>query len=85
MPDKIRTVIMANNSGDRQAAIAGYTRVLPAINHENRQCGFRSTKAAMVEGGVFRSEFCRHQIARRHPETRAQPIEFPRPLYPVVL
>ncbi len=85
IPDQIKPVITAHLGGDRDAAIAGYARVLPAINHENRQCGFRSTKAAMVEGKVIASEFCRHPIPPLHPDTRAQLIEHLRPLDPIVL
>ncbi len=85
IPDQIKPVIMSYLAGDRDAALAGYARVLPAINHENRQCGFRSTKAAMVEGGVIKSDFCRHPIPALHPETRAELIELLRPLDPVVL
>lgn len=59
--------------------------MLPAINHENRQCGFRATKAAMVEGGVIASESCRHPIPPLHPATRAELIDLLRPLDPVSL
>lgn len=85
IPDQIKPVITSHLAGDRDAAKAGYARVLPAINHENRQCGFRSAKAAMVEGGVIKSEFCRHPIPPLHPDTRAQMIELIKPLDPVVL
>ncbi len=85
LPDCIRPVIMAHLAGNRDVAVAGYTRVLPAINHENRQCGFRSTKAAMVEGGVIKSDFCRHPIPALHPDTRAQLIALLKPLDPIVL
>lgn len=37
------------SDGERAAAFDGYARILPAVNHENRQCGFRSAKA--VFGG----------------------------------
>ena len=47
IPDQIKPVITAHLSGDRETAVAGYARVLPAINHENRQCGFRAAKEAM--------------------------------------
>ena len=72
-------------AGNRQAAFDGYARVLPAVNHENRQCGFRSAKAAMVEGGVIRSAFCRHPIAPLHPDTHGMLMELLRPLDPLVL
>ena len=85
IPDQIKPVIEAHARGDREAAKAAYARVLPAINHENRQCGFRSAKAVMVEGGVIKSAFCRHPIAPLHPDTHAQLIDLVRPLDPVAL
>lgn len=85
IPDQIKPVITHFAAGDLDAATAAYARVLPAVNHENRQCGFRSTKAAMVEGGVIRSEFCRHPIPPLHPQTRATLLRLIRPLEPVVL
>lgn len=85
IPDLIGPIVRDFHAGKRQAAIEGYARVLPAVNHENRQCGFRSAKAAMVEGGVIKSDFCRHPIAPLHPDTRAMLFELLRPLDPVVL
>ncbi len=85
IPDQIKPVLEAFSSGDRDGAKAAYARVLPAINHENRQCGFRAAKAAMAEGGVIASEFCRHPIPPLHPDTRAELIDLIRPLDPVVL
>ncbi|NDR57591.1 dihydrodipicolinate synthase family protein [Aliiruegeria sabulilitoris] len=85
IPDLIGPVIRDFLAGNRQAAIDGYSRVLPAINHENRQCGFRSAKVAMVEGGVIGSAFCRHPIPPLHPDTAAMLLELLRPLDPLVL
>ena len=85
IPDQIRPVITAHAAGDRDAAVAGYTRVLPAINHENRQCGFRAAKAAMVEGGVIRSDFCRHPIDPLPDATRNELLGLLRDLDPIVL
>ena len=85
LPDQIRPVLTHWAAGDREAATAAYARVLPAINHENRQCGFRAAKAAMREGGVIGSEFCRHPIPPLHPDTRRMLIDLLRPLDPVVL
>jgi len=85
IPDLIRPVVVDFLAGRRQAAFDGYARILPAVNHENRQCGFRSAKAAMMEGGVIASDFCRHPIAPLHPATRAMLFELIRPLDPLVL
>ena len=83
--DQIKPVITRHLSGDPAAATEAYGRVAMAINHENRQCGWRSTKAAMVEGGVIGSEFCRHPIEPLHPAIRARLIDLLKPLDPLVL
>jgi 2-keto-3-deoxy-L-arabinonate dehydratase len=85
LPDQIKPVVTHHLAGDRAAAMAAYARVLPAINHENRQCGFRAAKETMLEGRVIQSAFCRHPIAPLPPEARAQLIELLRPLDPVAL
>ena len=85
IPDLIRPVIFAHMEGRRDEAVDGYSRLLPVINHENRQCGFRAAKEAMVEGGVIKSAFCRHPIAPLHPQTRQALIELMAPHDPVVL
>jgi 2-keto-3-deoxy-L-arabinonate dehydratase len=85
IPDLIRPVIFAHMEGRRDEAVEGYSRLLPVINHENRQCGFRAAKEAMVEGGVIKSAFCRHPIAPLHPQTRQALIELMAPHNPVVL
>ncbi|MAU95700.1 MAG: dihydrodipicolinate synthase family protein [Fulvimarina sp.] len=83
--EHIRQVVVDHLAGDRPAASAGYQRLLPAVNHENRQCGFRAAKAAMVEGKVFSSDFCRHPIPPLSPETRAELIDHLRPLDPIAM
>ena len=85
IPDQIRPVIAAHRTGDREAAIAAYARVLPTINHENRQCGFRAAKEAMAEGGVIGSAHCRHPVPPLPRVIRTQLLELLRALDPVVL
>jgi 2-keto-3-deoxy-L-arabinonate dehydratase len=85
IPDQIKPIITLHKAGDHDAARAAYARVLPAINFENRQCGFRGAKAAMLEGGVIGSDFCRHPIEPLHPETRSGLTDLIRPLDPLVL
>lgn len=85
IPDQIRPVLTAHAQGDRDAMIAAYGRVALAINHENRQCGFRATKAAMVAGGVIASDSCRHPIPPLHSDTRDLLLHLIRPLDPIVL
>lgn len=60
-------------------------RVLPFVNHENRQCGFRAAKVLMMERGVIASDACRHPVPPLHPDTRRMAIDLARRLDPVVL
>lgn len=85
IPDLIKPVITSHAAGDRAAAKASYVQVLPLINFENRQCGFRSSKAAMLKGRVIKSDFCRHPIPPLHPDTRGQLLELLTDLDPLVL
>lgn len=85
LPDLIKPVVDAHLAGDRDTAAAGYARLLPLINYENRQCGFRGAKAVMKEGGVIRSDFCRHPIEPLAPETRAGLLDLARAADPVAL
>lgn len=85
IPELIRPVITHHLAGDRDAAKAAYARVLPTINHENRQCGFRGTKEAMVEGGVIQSAFCRHPIPPLPAATRTELIDHLHVLDPIIL
>ncbi|QDY71176.1 dihydrodipicolinate synthase family protein [Qingshengfaniella alkalisoli] len=81
--EHIAEVVAAHRGGDRDKAVALYTRILPAINHENRLCGFRAAKAAMVEGKVFASDFCRHPVPPLASELRAELLGHLRPLDPI--
>ncbi|WP_424965242.1 dihydrodipicolinate synthase family protein [Dinoroseobacter sp. S375] len=83
--DQIKPVITHYHAGRIDEATAAYGRVAMAINHENRQCGWLSCKAAMVEGGVIASEACRHPIEPLHPAIRARMIDLLKPLEPLVL
>ena len=83
--DQIRPVLSLWAAGERDAATDAYARVLPFVNHENRQCGFRAAKALMMEGGVIASDACRHPVPPLHPATRAMAIDLARRLDPIVL
>ncbi|MBU2937557.1 MULTISPECIES: dihydrodipicolinate synthase family protein [Pacificibacter] len=83
--DQIKPVLTHFYAGRSDEATAAYGRVAMAINHENRQCGWQSCKAAMVEGGVIKSEFCRHPIAPLHADIRSRLISLLKPLDPIVL
>ncbi|MBY5935018.1 dihydrodipicolinate synthase family protein [Tateyamaria omphalii] len=83
--DQIKPVLTHHYAGRMDDATAAYGRVAMAINHENRQCGWQSCKAAMVEGRVIKSDFCRHPIPPLHPAIRSRLLDLLRPLDPLVL
>ncbi len=83
--DQIKPVLTHFHAGRIDEATAAYGRVAMAINHENRQCSWQSCKAAMVEGGVIKSDFCRHPIASLHADIRTRLISLLKPLDPLVL
>ncbi len=85
IPDQIRPVIGHFLAGERDRAIAAYGRVAMAINHENRQCGWRSAKAAMHAGGIITSDYSRHPIRPMHADTTKLLLDLIRPLDPLVL
>jgi 4-hydroxy-tetrahydrodipicolinate synthase len=85
LPDLIRPAIAAHLGGRRAEAAAIYARLLPLVNFENRQCGWRSCKVVMKEGGVIASEHVRHPTRPLHPATRAQLLELAREADPLAL
>lgn len=85
IPDLIKPIVTAHAAGDRKKAAELYARVLPIINYENRQCGLRSAKAVMLEGGVIKSDAVRHPLTPLHPKTREGLLELARELNPLAL
>jgi 2-keto-3-deoxy-L-arabinonate dehydratase len=84
-PDLLRPIVDAHAAGRRDEAAAGYDRVLPLINYENRQCGLLACKVLMKEGGVIASDHARHPIPPLHPATQAGLLKIARRLDPLVL
>ena len=76
LPEKIAPVIdyFWNNEKDKAEEV--YNNILPLINFENRQCGFRATKTVMKEGGVIKSDFCRDPIKPLDPDTKKLLLNF---------
>ena len=56
LPDLIGPLVKSYITGNKKEAENEYNRVLPLINYENRQCGFRATKTVFKEGGVIKSD-----------------------------
>jgi 2-keto-3-deoxy-L-arabinonate dehydratase len=85
LPDLIKPVLQHFFAGQRAEAAAAYARILPLINYENRQCGLRATKTAMMAGGVIKSDAVRHPLEPLDPATRAGLLELAQALDPIVL
>ncbi|MBM3598310.1 MAG: dihydrodipicolinate synthase family protein [Alphaproteobacteria bacterium] len=85
LPDLITPVLGHFRAGRRAEAAATYARILPLINYENRQCGLRATKTAMMEGRVIKSDAVRHPLERLPAPTRAGLLELAREVDPIVL
>jgi len=74
-PDGLRPILDDYRAGRREAAIERYTRWLPLINIENRQCGFLAAKALMKQGGIIACEAPRHPWPGLQPQARSLLIE----------
>jgi 4-hydroxy-tetrahydrodipicolinate synthase len=85
LPDLIRTVFDDHRAGRRDQARAGYARILPLVNYENRQCGLRAAKTVMMEGGVIKSDAVRRPLEPLAPATRAELLELAREANPLAL
>ncbi|MGF6408807.1 dihydrodipicolinate synthase family protein [Paraburkholderia tuberum] len=84
-PDGIRQITDAYFAGNRDEACAQYARWLPLINYENRQAGFLTAKALMMEGGVIACDKARAPWPELHPQVRAGLLDAARWLDPLVL
>jgi 2-keto-3-deoxy-L-arabinonate dehydratase len=85
IPELLKPVLLHHAAGRKAEAAAQYARILPLVNFENRQCGLRACKTAMMEGGVIASDHVRHPLPPLHPDTRAELLELARALDPIVL
>jgi 2-keto-3-deoxy-L-arabinonate dehydratase len=85
LPDLIGPVVTDYLAGRTEAANEAYSRILPLINFENRQCNLRAAKAAMMAGGVIRSDNVRHPFAPLDDATRTGLLALARALDPLVL
>ena len=85
IPDLIRPIVLDFLDGKIDMAENKYNEILPLINYENRQCGFRAAKAIMKEGGVIKSDFCRHPIPPLEANTREGLIKLVSKYNPIAL
>lgn len=85
IPDLIRPVVLDFLDGKIEKAQNQYNEILPLINYENRQCGFRAAKVIMKEGGVIKSDFCRHPIPSLEQNTKAGLIKLATKYNPIAL
>ena len=76
LPEKISPVIDNFLNNEKGKAEEIYNNILPLINFENKQCGWRATKTVMQEGGVIKSDFCRHPIKPLDKDTKKLLLNF---------
>jgi 4-hydroxy-tetrahydrodipicolinate synthase len=79
-PEHIRPIVTAHRAGNLNAALAQWTKCLPLINHENRQCGLRAAKAVFAAGGVIGSDHVRHPLKPLSERTRSRLLQLARDL-----
>ncbi len=85
IPDLIRPVVLDYLDGQFDKSEKKYNNIIPLINYENRQCGFRATKVIMKEGGVIHSDYCRHPIPPLEQQTKAGLIRLVKKYDPIAL
>ncbi len=79
-PEQIKPIVTEYRAGNLDAALEHWKRCLPLINHENRQCGLRATKAVFMEGGVIGSDYVRHPLKPLSQRTRIRLLDLARDL-----
>ena len=85
LTDLIKPVLEHYANGNRDKAETQYNKILPLINFENRQCGFRACKTAMKFGEVIKSDFVRHPTPQLPKTTGDELIRIAKTLNPLVL
>ena len=85
LTDLIKPVLDHHAAGERDQAEAQYNKILPLINFENRQCGFRACKTVMKHGGVIKSDFVRHPTEQLPQSTADELIRIAKTLNPLTL
>lgn len=78
--EKIRPIVIDYRAGRIDAAVAQWARILPLVNHENRQCGLRACKTVYAAGGVIRSDYVRHPLKPMSERTKSRLLELAREL-----
>lgn len=71
-PEHIGPIVTSYLAGNKEAALAGWQKCLPLINHENRQCGLRACKTVYAAGGVIKSDHVRHPLRPMSERTKSR-------------
>ncbi|EAR52440.1 dihydrodipicolinate synthase family protein [Oceanicola granulosus HTCC2516] len=79
-PEHIGEIVRDYLKGDKEAALRGWQRCLPLINHENRQCGLRACKTVYAAGGVIGSDHVRHPLKPMSQRTKDRLLDLARDL-----
>lgn len=79
-PEHIGPIVTSYLAGDTEAALAGWRKCMPLINHENRQCGLRACKTVYAAGGVIGSDHVRHPLRPMSERTKTRLLSLARDL-----
>ena len=85
IPDLIKPIVSSYLSGNHTEASTQYNKILPLINYENKQCGFRAAKTIMKEGRVIESDMCRHPVPPLSDEIRRGLLKLAKQYSPIAL
>ena len=85
IPDLIKPIVSSYLSGKHTEASTQYNKILPLINYENKQCGFRAAKTIMKEGRVIESDMCRHPVPPLSDEIRKGLLKLAKQYSPIAL
>ena len=85
IPDLIKPIVSSYLSGNHTEASTQYNKILPLINYENKQCGFRAAKTIMKEGRVIESDMCRHPVPPLSDEIRKGLLKLAKQYSPIAL
>ncbi len=85
IPDILKTVITNFQKNKDLDTFESYKEALPIIVYENKLCGFRACKEAMLAGNVIKSAFCRHPIEPLSENIKNEFLTLLKRLDPIVL
>lgn len=85
VPDLLATVLQLYSTGQQEAALTLYDRLLPVLNFENKLGGIQPAKIALCAGSIIADDRLRAPLPPLEPELRAALMRLVQRLNPLVL